>query len=368
MEAGVVTEESLQTVLRQIGQKRRQGVLVLTSPEGKLSLWFHQGKAVEASRADAPSPAEEVLSWLAGAQMVPEGFEWKPVKPPSSEDGGEASAFDAGAYREFYLELAKAGATIEAELFRRVVRQRVLEQIYRINLSGNAVFTFYPQAVSIDREFSPSISVGQLLLDMVALPSNRARFGELFPADGWVGRTDVPEGVLTIEERIVYDALTSPCALGELSARTMLSEFHLIDALLALYERGLVTAQQDPIRPSSLSVRDMMHHTVMRSVEAGMLVETIQRSASGTPSAVVRGVNGTHKQPSQLATPSQPAHTPAQKELPDTEEGVPAAQRRLSLRLLESAAAVQFLAVVYVLLAFSLPWVAWGELFSFFAQ
>jgi hypothetical protein len=367
VEAGVVTEESLQTVLRQIGQKRRQGVLVLTSPDGKLSLWFHQGKAVEASRSSTASPAEEVLTWLKGAHLIPEGFEWKP-SPASSGNGEGEAAFDAAAYRELYLELAKTGVSLDAELYRRVLRQRVLEQIYRINLNESAAFTFYPKAVAIDREFSPSISVGQLLLDMVALPSNRIRFQELFPADGWVGRTDVPEGVLTIEERIVYDALTSPCALSELSARTMLSEFHLIDALLALYERGLVTAQQEPIRPSSLSVRDMMHHTVMRSVEAGMLVETIQRAASGPPRPSVRGINGEKTNATPLQRASRPEPPAAQESSLDALEQSPSKHRRVSLRLLESAAAVQFLAVVYVLLAFSLPWVTWGELFSFFAQ
>ncbi len=381
METGLVSEESLQTILRQIGQKRRQGVLELSYPDRKCEVWFQQGKAVEAL-ISGETPAHETLELLRRGLVVAEGFQWSPhgeTSKSGNEGKPDCQSF-SGYYRDLFLQLAQSGNELDAEVYRRVIRQRILDQVYSLELEGEAVYRFHPQMVEVDREFAPTISVGQLLLDLVALPHNKEHYHSIFPAGSWVSRTEVPEGVLTVEERILYDCLEPPLSCEHLRERAMLSDFHFMDGLLALHERGLVATQIGAIRTKNLSVRDMVQRTVHKSVEAGVVVESIVQGASSKAfkkqTAEVPGAEGSAQATAKAAT--QALEEQEDRTHQESEAAVSANQEtqmtttdprsRWNLRVLESAAAVQFIAVLYVLIAFSAPWLSWGAILRYFAE
>jgi hypothetical protein len=356
MEVGIATEEGLTTVLRQIGQKRRQGVLELVSPERHVEILFVQGKIVEVlSQGEDVSKA--ALTRLKEAGIVPPQWVY------DSQEGGEPQD---QSYRALFLALVEAGVPLDEDLFRNTIKQCVLDRLYQIDLSGSARFQFRVEMVEYDREFSPTISIGQVLLDLVALPSNRERFEKLFPESAHlaVKRTEVPEGVLTAEEKLIYAALSEPLPVETLQKRVMLSRFYFWDGVLSLFERGLIaTCSVDASAHSKDSppLRELIQSVVVSGAEAETLIGAIADMATQPVEAI----------PAELSLRSEePQQEERENSASAPQELVPSRIRseRWSLRVLESAAAVQVVGILYILACLTVPWFTWSHILEYFAQ
>ncbi len=220
METGVINEENLSGLLRNLSQRRRNGVLEITYPDYVMSLHFNKGKVVDASLSTI-APCAEIVALLKAAEFLPANAE------PQAQN-----------YSELFRELNNF-TVVDEDFFRRVVRHFVLEKLYSLDLTKGAYYSFRVQMVEGDKSFSPAVSAGQLLLDFVALQTDADRFKATFDGGQTISRGDVP-GALSEEEKAIYEALLVPRSLGQLRARALLSRFHFQDALLSMFERGAV--------------------------------------------------------------------------------------------------------------------------------
>jgi hypothetical protein len=239
MHQGVINRENFGEICRQISQKRKHGTLEITLPDRLYKISFGAGKIVEV--IDGPAnPLEEIISILKHGNLLPPSFVL------TTEE----------TYKDLALTLAEVGTGIDEKLLKRVARHRVFDKLYSLDLQVGAFYTFRVEMVDIDREFSPSISVGQLLLDLVALDNDRASVREIF-GEGGVVRTDEDPDTLSEEEAIIYDALTTRLPVDRLRMRSMVSEYHFNDALLALHKRNLVEPSFAAQEAAAAAERDL---------------------------------------------------------------------------------------------------------------
>jgi len=362
MEVGIVTEESLTTVLRQIGHKRRQGVLELVYSHRLVQISFIQGKIVEV-RHGARDVAEEVLLRLQDAGLVPVAFSWF-VDP--AEPTGQS-------YRSLYISLVESGYSVDEEFYKNAIKQCLLDRLYDLDLSGNARFQFRVEMVGADREFSPTVSIGQVLLDLVALPSNRERFEKLFPNTDQVRvkRTDNPEGVLTAEEKLISGLLSGSMSVALLQKRVMLSRFYFWGGVLSLFERGLLCIATDaqvledkaavPHDNESPPLRELLKGAVIAGTEAELLIGAITEAAAQA---------GEVTEAELALRPNLDEESKSAATVAQPEEALPGRGRseRWSLRALESAAAVQIVAILYVVACVTVPWFTWAGIMEYFAH
>ncbi|MBN8548781.1 MAG: DUF4388 domain-containing protein [Deltaproteobacteria bacterium] len=245
MHTGVAHQETLSQVLRNISQRRRQGVLEVRTRSGSVQIHFVQGKIVEMVEVGV-HPVHEM-----GQSFVAAGF-------MSSEQ-----ALGLSSYRGFVSALRNGPAGPSAEdLVKRAIRHRILQKLYSLELEAPALHSFDSTMVEYQREFAPSISVGQLLLDVVALESDREKFLELFNPSVEIARSSADSQALSEEEGILYALLVEPLSLETLRARSMLSEFALQDALLRMLEQKFIVAQKAAIKKSNEDFLDaqMLSH------------------------------------------------------------------------------------------------------------
>lgn len=221
---GVINSDNYSQVLRSIASRRRQGALEITFPERVVRIIFVQGRIIDVldSRHD---PATAILQIL---QMAGYFHEIETV---------------SGGYRQLYeaCELASPGL-VHQEMFAEVVRQYVLDQLYGLEFGEGVYYTFTVQMIDVDREFLPSISVGQLLLDLVSLESYAIRVAELFPPDYKIQLQPVETNLSTGAQQIRAAIAGGVATLEQLRTHTFLSRYHFEEALLELVDCGSIVS------------------------------------------------------------------------------------------------------------------------------
>lgn len=229
MHTGVSSQESLSQVLRNISQRRRQGVLELHFGDRVVHVHFVQGKIVElAERGSAP--AQEIANILVAANLLSPQF-----------------AAGINSYQDLLLPLqvgAASAGTTPKELVKRAVRHRILSKLYLLDLDSPALHSFDSTMVEYQRDFAPSISVGQLLLDIVALHSDRSKFLSIFGSNMLLSRGEAEPTSLSEEEMLLHSLLAQAQDLDSLRLRSMLSEYAFQDALLRMHEQKHLTLHQ----------------------------------------------------------------------------------------------------------------------------
>ena len=222
MQAGVLNPDNFGDILRTVASKRRQGTLDLTIGESKESIVFNGGKIVEVI-SGANSTVEELSQRLqqAGALVDP-----------------AALALVRG-----YGELFRA-VTFHEELsgnrLRQIVRHRVLARLFALSSVSGAYFNFRTELADYDREYTTSISVGQLLLDVAACVETEKRFSAVFEPGSILSSMPVGDEPLSDEERTMINACLEPGSVESVLERSLLCDFYAREALLALHERGLI--------------------------------------------------------------------------------------------------------------------------------
>ena len=228
MQTGIITPDNLSQVLRSISQRRRNGVFTVTAGEDQVIVYFNQGRIVEATGAEL-YPVEELVEVLRTAGLVGKDF-----------------YSDDSSYSEFFLKFHEEypDTPLDESLFKQVIRHRILNKLYSINpKSAGAFYEFSAQMIDYDKNFSPSISVGQLLLDLVALESDSEKFYNQFPEGCVLVPAREPEVSLSDEEILLLAAIGQGAVLEDVAQRSMLSVYHFHDGLLSLINQELITVQ-----------------------------------------------------------------------------------------------------------------------------
>lgn len=228
MQSGVINSENVSQVLRQISQRRQQGVLEISSGGSTHNVSFISGKVVDVQ--EGTSGPEQLYHALVDGGLCQEGT----TSFPDS-------------YSELYTTLESEGVfkrAVEEEEFRNILRQQILDRLYSIEFQQGVFYQFRVQMVEVDKDLAPSISIGQLLLDLVSLDSEEERFQKAFPIGAKVEAVDQAVHSFSEEELKLLTILAyGSCDVDLLKRKSLLSRYHFQEALLSLFEQDCLLVE-----------------------------------------------------------------------------------------------------------------------------
>jgi Domain of unknown function (DUF4388) len=231
MHTGTISEENISQILRGISQRRQTGIISIKMLDNNYQIMFSSGKIVEAIDQSI-TPIEDIEQRLKLAGYAKQSHDFT----------------NYNTYNEVFLALQNESVGLKPfteQDFRRLVKHRVLDTLYNLSLEKQAEYTFEMRSYEIDKDFSPSISVGQFLLDSVALETERERFLRLVPNNSKVIRLDSGGLTLTEDENLLYNLIGSGISKSALSANSLLSQYAIQSALLSMHERALIEIEND---------------------------------------------------------------------------------------------------------------------------
>jgi Domain of unknown function (DUF4388) len=336
---GILNPENFADVLRQISHRRRQGMLEIAFADLRVKIAFYNGKIVEVYRGSVP-PLEEFIEWLITAQVLPKEFDSSSVKR----------------YSDLYIVSqslnSEALRPLDEKSFRSLLRHRTMEKIFKLQLQQGAIYTFQPELVEIDPDFSPSISVGQLLLDMVALESDEEKFDQEFTPHLVLSRTEKPlTAQLTLDERYIVDLLKESSTVESLAQRSLMSSYHFRETLINLKSGGfIVVGAKGKVSPKNEKSRtrtssSLPSHETPPPLDSESSDPPSQEVPSKVPSGRKRRLTDVFQQmnfgDAALSSLPPPDETPADTSLSSYEEnqeppdGMSEAERAFAQTLLE---------------------------------
>jgi hypothetical protein len=342
VQSGVLSSENLADVLRGISQRRRQGILEVTCSDSVTSILFVQGRVVEAMTSKLTS-VQETVEWLERA-----GY---PVADPKEFLEETYSALQS----RLTLELSGEFALSEEQL-QHVIRQRVLDRLYKLDVGAGSFYTFKEQMVEHDKDFAPSISIGQLLLDLVELSAERDDFDRRFPDNSVIRRTEGALNGASPEETIILRMLGAGIGLSELERRCLLSSYHFRHSLLDLLNNGGISVVPEKVKPAQPNSDLALDSFLSDSIDLAF------GSSPEGAEAIDHDEQGTLE---------QLVETDDYELLTETEQISQSGTARvylLSARLLQNSMVPRVVAIAFVLLALFAPLLAWREVISLFAD
>ena len=331
MLSGAFNLDNISQTLRDVSQRKRQGVLEIVLPERKLEVFFVQGRIVELLSAEK-SLMSETLEWLSLAGLK--------AKAAISEDPAATAAVVAA-------KLAEAGYGLPDPRLRLLFRQRVLEHFYALSKLTGGYYSFHVRMVEYDREFAPSISVGQLLLDLVDLESEHEKFEAAFSAGRSVAAGAGETLPLSEEEREIIEqvSLAGRIKPVELQKRVFLSRFHFEQAMLSLLEQGGIEFPED-------------EETAEEVADLFSALSQVGRTSGGDESSESEVRTGNQTSASEIPlSPSVDQDFLAEESL----EPSPNSLRNLNLRLMESSRLSLLVQLVFLICAILGPVLLWSR-------
>jgi hypothetical protein len=338
MQSGVITKDTFTQIFRGISQRRQQGTMELHCQDTLVKVQFIQGKIVDAVDGEQ-GRAQPILQVLTAAGYLEPGMQ---------------SA--AQSYRELFEEVSRVSKRpLDESLFKQIIRHRVLDRLYALDFGTGSYFTFKIEMVDCDRELAPNISVGQLLLDYVALETEMAQFKELFESGQAIVHTPNPKSGVSAEEELVYDLIGQGISLQDLALRSMLSRYHLQEALLGLHKAGLITTGeiQTPAAGTTAAgptSADDIFAALDQSIDAAFAAETGAEAV----------------EPKETATADDAALSDSEQDLER-----PSLQVRLgvkSMQLLHVTWIPHAVTVAIAVVGLLGPFLFWGDLFRTFRE
>lgn len=357
MQSGVISSENMADIFRGISQRRRHGSLEIKYHDCAVEISFVNGKIVDITSAGISAQLEIVQIFTAAGLL---------------KDDADGCPNTYAALFDWLQGRADKDVLIDPGLYRRVIKHKVLDKIYALNLGESAYYTFKVEMVDCEKDFLPSISVGQFLLDLVALESEKARFESIFPAGCYLRAGELADIALSEEEQSIYKEAKAGCSLVELKPRCMVSAFTLQEALLSLHDRGVIFVSNEApkqARAESPKYDDLLSalNDATESIEAmaaQALVEEIGEQANGV------AVDSTEpeKVPLAKAKPVARGQGAVRRHVATeiVEEIVVDEERSVRLRILNTkmlhSATVPRICV-FVLLSFGVlaPWLFWQD-------
>lgn len=229
MQAGIITEENLSQILRGISQKRRHGVLELHAGERVLEISFFQGKIVnlcDQGKSLARSVAERFVRretiyahpWIETIDTV----------------------------HSLAEQLSLGGEDVAPELLALVVSQQALETLYTLRLESGSYYHFRVEVVAAPTDLDLQLSVGQLLLDLVALKDDRTAISRAISDDMIIARGIPQEREYSLEEQDLIWLVDGEMTVAQLRARSLLNSPTFDDTLYGLINEGVLERQDAP--------------------------------------------------------------------------------------------------------------------------
>lgn len=216
--------------LRSIAQKRRQGVLEVKNEQQITRIYFVAGRIVDVD-TEAVSSARDFLDWLEQAGLI--------VEPPILDNATYEEVFEA--------LMTQGGLLANPENFKFLIEERVLDRIHFLKLGPTDNFYFSARIVANVSKFNPKISVGQYLLDLVALAELHERFAGWFSHDPTF-RLIKPIPGDTPEVRLLTHAFERGGRFNQLIQSSGLSSFHFLELFQSLMKDGLI-AESEQVEP-----------------------------------------------------------------------------------------------------------------------
>ncbi len=372
METGIISPDNLALVLRSVSQKRRHGILELALADRLIQVHFVTGKIVDVSDSLSNS-AHELASNLKKAGFL--------ADLPEISTQSQLYAVFAKQFQEGFADTAS--------IFKLAVEQRVLQRLYDLRKVSGAMFAFKPQVVEAD-QFAPAISVGQLLLDMVALEEDAQRFRETFPQEQrLVSDTDLAE-VDSLAEKCLLRAIHKYSQIKQLAAGSLLAQYAYQEGLLSLQQRGLiaVSSEQEHVVLDGAIKLDAIVAALEDSIDQvfgeqlGSLDELPPPSAFEVAyqEAEKTGFRQKAPQPTKVTTSPTEAQQnlkkqpkiAAQEAVEDPAEVEAGNEwpfwQMLNVKLLQSSWVPELLAITFVVLSLMLPMLIWGHIVVKFSQ
>jgi hypothetical protein len=342
MQSGVLSPENVADVLRGISQRRRQGLLEVNAHERVFVIKFVQGRVVDAAPGGMTG-VQDTVAWLKRA-----GY---PVAEPAS--------YREPSYAELLLRLAdelSEDFTITTETLKVIVRERVLDHLYNLEVGVGAFYTFKVQMVEHDHDFSPSVSIGQVLLDLVEMNAEREAFHRRFPAGSYIRLTgDTPTG-LDPEEEAIVKCIGEGMAVDDLERRALLSGFHFRHAMVQLAGASVIATGGGALSDKSNSLATDLDSFLSSSIDAAFGIDSSAESANA----------------SSLAAGTESLGELIDEEMADDEGYAPAGRsaylQSCSAQLLQNAMIPRLIAIGFSLLAIVSPFLAWAKIVAVFAE
>jgi hypothetical protein len=224
-ESGIINSKTCDEVLMGLSQKKKHGTLEVTIDSQIISLRFFSGRITEVREDDFPM-AHSVAQMLKEAEVI-----------SSLPEGREFETFN-----ELELYLHETGARFNREGLRNTAKHFMLEVLYGMDLDKGGYFTFRAEMVNVEKDYIPTISVGQFLLDRVAIYSEEEQFFTLFPPQCIIHLAGMqPDSLIPEESRVVWILnAKGPQELQRLKVLSLLSEYAYQEMLLKLYREGTI--------------------------------------------------------------------------------------------------------------------------------
>lgn len=282
MYSGVFSADELTRVFRSISQKRRQGVLEIQLGSHSVFISFHNGKIVDAGQLEKPSTLAICERLMLCGKMTSD-------QRQELLDEGMSIANLCGVLVE------KGVCTKEEFLAAKTVFQ--MDTLYSLRKASRGHYEFTPKMTRNEEEYSLNLAPGQLLLDMMELDSEEGRYAGVIAAlsakDTRIVAANQGMGQLSTGEEALYSVLEESSCLEEICQRTLLTEYQLRAALLALFDKKLLKvekkeerkepsrpivreAKREPQRERNLEEKAALKRVVDRSVSAEMIDDVAQ--------------------------------------------------------------------------------------------
>ena len=342
MQSGVVSNDNIAEILREISQRRRQGVLEMHVNEEAMSIYFVQGKIVEVALSTM-TPVQETVEWLQRAGI--------PVQAPET--------YIEPNYAQLLQRLKEdlpAEKSVHEDLLRHVIRERMLERLYTLEFGGGAFYNFKVQMVEFERDFAPLISVGQLLLDIVELQSEAENFAVAFPPECIIRPVGKASAELSPEESWVFQALEKGCSVLELRDRALLSKLSLQRTLLLLKSYSLVSVSDDLTDSVTPDLKDFVSSSIDEAF--GMMDLPDDDGSSSVPESATQG----------LPKPTQAAACNGRGVGTVEEELLRYNQFQQSIAPLQSVVIPRLMAIGFIIVALAVPLLTWSHIITKFGE
>ena len=342
MDSGLLTSETFSTLLRTISQRRRQGVLEIDFPSDPVRILFVQGKIVEVVRASL-APAHEVVQRLQRAGLLP-----------------AAQTLPLDSYHECFqaLQSLPVAAAVDLGTFKRVVKHRILDVVYTLDFGAEAGFSFNVQMVEYEKDFAPTITTAQVLLDMVALQTDRERYQGLAKPGNLVKAVPGLSAGLSEEERLIYELCPEGMHLEDLRTRSMLSAYHFQESVFSLLDHGLLSVVAMPAR--QVGAEDLFGLEVLSALDSS--IDRTFASESGITA-------GELPEPPLTEAPApEEAEAGIAERVLAIESGLKTALHTWSGQLLQRKWVPHVVSAIFVLAAVLIPMFFWRELFVDFSK
>lgn len=369
--SGLVTKESLSELLRTLSQRRRNGWLEIQYPDQQVNLGFMQGRICEVQH-NAQSSTEEFAERLelAGYAVERSKIGW------NESYSSLFVAINDGASKGQKL-------SIEESKFKEALKHRLLDSLYALLEQAGGTYEFRNGIVEIDSEFSPSISVGQLLLDLVALNSDESGFREKVGSKNWVERigSDAPHGLSEEEVSLLSLVNSAGLKVTRLKELSLLSKYHFDSAFSHLLGQGLVRLSNAQVSATTALFGDEIVSALEDSIDLAfststqepldMLYEEHQeilkkaRAYEKHSKADVKitslSENAVAPQISAERVEAEPTEISARQEI-NTSLSI------LSFKLLTIESVPHLIVLLYLIMALALPAIFWSGTFTAFSH